>query len=690
MDFRIADTFTDSLARLTRDEQKAAKTTAFDMQLDPASPGMQFHKLDRARDKNFWSVRVDRDIRLIVHRTEGSLLLCYVGHHDDAYRWAERRKLETHATTGAAQLVELQEMVREVIVPRYVDAPAAPVPAAPVLAHIPDNELLEFGVPADWLSQVRAASEDTLLDVAAHLPAEAAEAVLQLATGGKPEKRIWSGTAADAFAHPDAKRRFLTVVDADELAAALEYPWDKWAVFLHPSQREAVERDYSGPARISGTAGTGKTIVALHRAAHLARSNPEARILLTTFSDPLANALRTQLRRLVAHQPRLAEQLDVAAIDAIARRLFQLNLGKLKLAARDTIRELILQASAEQTGSRFSIPFLFNEWHEVIDEWQIESWDGYRDVARLGRKIRLPEKQREALWTLFATVRSALESRGLITEAEMYTHLAKHFANSTRKPFEHVIVDEAQDVGVAQLRFLAALGGDRPNALFFTGDLGQRIFQIPFSWKSLGVNITGRSRTLRVNYRTSQQIRAHADRLLGPELVDIDGNVESRRGTISAFSGPEPAIEVLEGEETEIGRVAAWLRERTAEGVPPAEMAVFVRSESQTPRARAAVERAGLQASILDDRVEVISGRIPISTMHYAKGLEFRAVAVMACDDGVIPLEARMRSAAEDSDLEEVYNTERHLLYVALTRARNHLLVTATEPASEFLEDLAS
>src|SRR6266542_357092 len=171
MEFRIADTFTDSLARLTGDEQKAVKTTAFDLQLNPANPGMSFHKLDKAKDKNFWSVRVNNDVRLIVHRSEASLLLCYVDHHDKAYDWAERRKLETHPKTGAAQLVEIRETVKEVVVPIYVqtESAAAPKPAAeikPLFAGVSDDELLGYGVPAEWLSDVKKATEDSLLGVA--------------------------------------------------------------------------------------------------------------------------------------------------------------------------------------------------------------------------------------------------------------------------------------------------------------------------------------------------------------------------------------------------------------------------------------------------------------------------------------------------------------------------------------------
>src|SRR5947209_1913749 len=219
MEFRIADTFTGSLARLTGDEQKAVKTTAFDLQLDPANPGMKFHKLDKARDKNFWSVRVSRDLRLIVHKTPGSLLLCYVDHHDRAYDWARRRKLETHPRTGAAQLVELRETVQAILVPTYVEVETARPAAAkkPLFAQFSDDDLLGYGVPGEWLKDVRAATEDTLLALTDHLPGEAAEALLQIATGGRPRVPQPAVAAVNPFNHPDAQRRFRVMKNAEEL-----------------------------------------------------------------------------------------------------------------------------------------------------------------------------------------------------------------------------------------------------------------------------------------------------------------------------------------------------------------------------------------------------------------------------------------------------------------------------------------
>jgi superfamily I DNA/RNA helicase len=491
------------------------------------------------------------------------------------------------------------------------------------------------------------------------------------------------------FDHPDAQRRFRVMGNVDELERALSFPWDKWTVFLHPAQREWVERDYNGPARVSGSAGTGKTIVALHRAVHLARRHPESRVLLATFSDTLANALRTRLRRLIGSEPHLAERLEVLAMDALAERLYAAQFGPLRIASRQQIQALLATAAADGGGLEFSPRFLLGEWQDVVDAWQLDTWAAYRDVRRLGRKTRLAEAQRVALWAVFERVRTGLQQQGLLTHAQLFNRLAGVLA-SRRPPFDFAVIDECQDIGVAQLRFLAALGGDRPNALFFAGDLGQRIFQQPFSWKALGVDIRGRARTLHINYRTSHQIRRQADRLLGPQVADVDGNTEERRGTVSVFNGPDPQVVSYAHEAAEIAAVAGWLEQTARDGVPAHEIAVIVRSQNEVPRARAALAAAQMPWRELDQNVDTQAGVAALCTMPLAKGLEFRAVAVMACDDEVIPLQARIESIADGADLEHVYATERHLLYVAATRARDQLLVTCVAPGSEFLEDLTA
>jgi superfamily I DNA/RNA helicase len=270
----------------------------------------------------------------------------------------------------------------------------------------------------------------------------------------------------------------------------------------------------------------------------------------------------------------------------------------------------------------------------------------------------------------------------------MFTALADRLRNATNPPYDFIVIDECQDLSIAQLKFLANIGASRSNALFFAGDLGQRIFQQPFSWKSLGVDVRGRSRTLRVNYRTSHQIRIQSDRLLNSEIVDVDGNREERNSTISVFNGSEPEVVEADSLDAERMLVAKWLADRLAEGIAPHEIALFVRSPAELPRAEAAAQASKIPFKVLDEQVETVSGFMSVSTMHLAKGLEFRAVAVMACDDEVIPSQERIEAAGDDADLQEIYESERHLLYVACTRARDHLVITGMKPVSEFLDDL--
>ncbi len=744
MQFLIADTFTASLARLTRDEQKAVKTAAFDFQLNPASSGMQFHKLEKSKDKNFWSVRVGSDIRLIVHKTQSSLLLCYVDHHDKAYAWAERRKLETHPKTGAAQLVEIRETVKEIAIPVFglgtiSSPPTQFVEERALFCDVSDDDLLICGVPTDWLDEVRrVTTEDKLLGLVEHLPAEASESLLELATGGMPSALIemeeykhravearrvsYSSAQSDRedrtawmqldsihaeyaarnvidrtipestnpLSHPDAKRRFRVITSVEELERALEFPWDKWTVFLHPEQKKLVEREYSGPARVSGSAGTGKTIVALHRAVFLTHKYPDTRVLLATFSETLSNALHDRMRRLIGNEPRLAERLEVSSLTTLGIRLYTQQFGVPKLLAREQLAALISDILGSAPPTKFSVSFLADEWWQVVDAWQISTWEAYRDFRRLGRKTRLSEKVRQSIWSIFEQANKRVAAGDLVTNAAIFHRLAGKFDGSIRSPFEHIVVDESQDITAAQLQFLAALGSGKPEGLFFAGDLGQRIFQTPFSWKSVGVDIRGRSRTLTVNYRTSHQIRQHADHLLGPEVSDVDGLTEVRKGTISVFNGPTPEIESFSDHGAETSAVSTWIKTRITGGVAIHEVGVIVRSEAELPRAKAAVEAAGYPYCVLDDHMRIATGRICICTMHLAKGLEFRSVVVMACDDEIVPSQPRIEAVTDEADLEEVYATERHLLYVAVTRARDHLLVTSGGSPSEFLDDLRS
>lgn len=684
MTLLYASTFADALAKLTHQEQKQVKITTVDLMIDPKGTGLSLERLTRAGDDKVWSARVSRDLRIILRRDGDDNLLAYVGHHNDAYRWAERRKFIPHERSGAMQIVEVIEGQDEAG-PRYGGHSSATEPAEEVVQpfwSLTDDQLLDVGVPREWLQHVQEMPEaeiDTLFD---RLPAEAAEALYDFATGGKLEDHIVTQAepGADPYAHPDAQRRFRVFDNVDELTAALDAPFEKWAVFLHPAQRELMRRKVTGPTRVTGSAGTGKTIVALHRAVHLAEQSEAARVLLTTFSPELARALCAKLDIQTQAAPELRERVTVRTLDDAAVELYSHQFGEPDLVDDGQIRELIGEAISAGLGGELTPQFLLEEWQELVDAWGVTDPDSYAMLPRIGRRTRLGPKQREAAWAVFDHVRTRMTGRGLVTPAMIYDRLTGWLEEGGTIPFEHVVVDEAQDLTVAQVRFLAAVGKGRDDALFLAGDIGQRIFRLPFSWAKLGLDIRGRSHSLKVNYRTSHQIRAMADRLLPPAITDLDGVEEGRRGTVSIFDGPVPEVQLLDDSEAEAVFVSGWLQRCMTSGIPPKQIAVLVRSPNQVARARKAANDAVAAAS--DSETPIVA------VMHDAKGLEFRAVAVMACDEDVIPDPQRLASIGDVAEMESVYETERHLLYVACTRARDQLLVTGIAPGSEFLDDL--
>ncbi len=698
MKFCIADSFTKALGTLNSQEQSAAKITVFDMQQNPSNPGLKFHRINNSKDANFWSIRSSRDIRIIIHKTKSSFLICYVDHHDDAYRWAERRRIETHPRTGAAQIVEVREYVKEITLPSYV-APKPELAAVtdveqeeyfpPLFLTLTDEQLLDIGVPEDWIEDVKLASADNFFDLAEHVPAEVKEALLEYVITGILRTPAEAAAGADPFDHPDAQRRFRVMENVAELELALEYPWDQWAVFLHPAQRTMVGQDFSGPARVSGSAGTGKTVVALHRVAHILKTEPQAKILLTTFSDPLANALKAKLKMLVPDDAVLDSKMAILPFKGVAHDLFTLAVGlHPRPAKRHHIQSAINAAVRSLNVKDFTERFLLSEWLHVVDAWQINTLEDYSTVPRLGRKSRLGSKQRDRIWPVFVKTRDILKAQGFYSWPSIFNKVTDHYKNRDHKPFTHIVVDEAQDLGVPELRMLSAIADNNPNSLFFAGDLGQRIFQEPFSWKALGVDIRGRSTTLKVNYRTSHQIREAVDKLLPPSVRDVDGNEENRRGTVSIFNGPKPDIRTYDSLLEESEDIGLWIYETVDDGIPPEEVGIFVRSNEELHRARAAVKQADHKPLELSNRVEDRSGRISIGTMHLAKGLEFKVVIVMACDDDILPDQDRIETVADEAELDEVYETERHLFYVACTRSREKLLITGVKPTSEFLADI--
>jgi len=694
MEFRIAETFQKSLNNLTNQEQKIVKAKAFDIQLNIAGNSNQFHRLDRAKDDNFWSVRVNSDIRIIAHKSGKSVMLTYVDHHDDAYKWAASRVIRKHPRTGAAQIIEIKEAIN-------------PVSTSDNAPHTTENDklfieldsdlLALIGVPEEFVAQVQACDEAMFFELTEKLPAEASEKLIEYAAGGISKEDLAQApifiqdTNKDdelGLGHPDAARRFALVTDEAALHAALDFPWHKWTVFLHPDQKRFTELSYKGSARVSGSAGTGKTIVALHRAVYLHKQNPDKNILLCTFTKTLASALKQKLDILLGQDKAALDKIDVMHLEGVAFAHLKRNGRQPNIASKTQLLNFLRRSAQSVQITNYENGFLLSEWENVIDDWGIETLEDYTNLSRVGRKSKLGTNQRKDLWRIFDETKQLLKSRNLTTWSHIFRELS--LTNDPSAQYDHVIIDEAQDISSAELSFLARHYGDKPNGLFFAGDTGQRIFRAPFSWSSLGVDVRGKSNILKVNYRTSQQIRAKADLLLPKEIKDGDNQSEDRSGTVSVFSGEPPKISLSDDEAGEAKIVSDWIKEQVDQGIAPTEIGVFVRTEHQYKRALNAIKNSGNTGVVLNYKLDGDDSSINYGTMHLAKGLEFRSVAVMACDENVLPLRERVKLFTEDADIEEVERTERQLLYVACTRARESLLVTGVGDGSKYLYELIS
>lgn len=671
MRFIIADTFTKSLGSLGPHEQNLVKQAAFDFQLNPAQPGAQLHRLERARDKHFWSFRVDRDVRVIVYKSREGLVLLYADHHDRAYRWAENRQFVPNPETGAMQLVEVQERVEELV--RQVVRET--VTEAPLFAGLEPGYLLALGVPERWLDAVRLVGETGFLALLDHLPGEAGENLMRLADGQPVPRPVLGG--GDPFLHPDAQRRFRVLGDDQELLArALEAPWEAWLVFLHPSQETAAGKTYSGPAKLAGGAGTGKTVVALHRAARLGQ--PGARVLLTTFSRTLAARLGEQLRLLEpAHT-----NIQVEHLHRLAARLWQQHTGQSfkPLTDDDLNARLVRLSSGDLTPA-----FLGAEWREVVAPHGVRSWDEYKTVPRAGRGTPLGLRQRKAVWDALGPLRRDLDAEGLMSFEELCLRLADLLTRSGEFPFDHVVADEVQDFGPAELKLLRALVPAGPDDLFLAGDLGQRIYRAGSSFLAAGVDIRGRSSVLRLNYRTTEQIRRYADALLPDRLRTDDGDDETRH-TVSLLSGPAPEVLAFTKPHEETQALAERLTHFLNTGFGPGDIAVFTRTRAALEhRVRPALELCGLTGVQLSDDAPPERGRVALGTMHRAKGLEFRVVFVVGCEADQLPLAATLRTLGDAAARSAFSERERNLFYVACTRAREHLLLTYVGTPSPLL-----
>ena len=468
----------------------------------------------------------------------------------------------------------------------------------------------------------------------------------------------------------------------EELRLVLAHPFAAWRTFLHPGQREIAYRpSYAGPAQVTGGPGTGKTVTLLHRAAFLAEHAEP--VLVTTFAGNLADALGAQLNLLIRDAD-VRRRIEVLNVDRLAYRVVRQARGTPVIADERVLLDRWAKAAAD-AGLSFTPAFGKNEWEQVILAQDVRTEQAYLTCLRTGRGRPLTKAQRSQVWQAAQRVTAELAAAREATHLQLAGEAAQLLRQAGAPPYRHILVDEAQDLHPSQWRLLRAAVAPGPDDLFIAADPHQRVYDNRVSLASLRISVRGRSRRLSLSYRTTQEILAWAVPLLGTEPVTgLDGEVDSLLGYRSPTRGPRPERRLAAARDEEFTFLTERVRSWLSAGIEPHAVGVAARSASLVREARQALEAGGIATVSLSGRGGTQAVRA--GTMHAMKGLEFQAVAVIGVEQGLVPAPGAVTPETEDAAAHaQDLQRERRILFVACTRARDHLYVSGTGQPSVFL-----
>ena len=697
----MSSDFLEAYAFLPKPQQRKVRTLITQFTADPTSPGLNYERVQAA--DNLRSLRIDKAYRAIVLKPDsGSVhLMLWADKHDEAYDWARRHRCRVNPDTGALQVYEPRE-------PSEVHRPGAS-PAHIALepgpfATLRDRQLRRLGVPEAMLPEIRALDGEEALDsIQRRLPVEAYESLFLYLAGDTYEELIRNREALDdevdtndiakALERMESRGRFVVVDNEMELEEVLSAPLEKWRVFLHPSQRRLVEREWNGPVRVLGGAGTGKTVVAMHRARWLARNLPEGeRILFVTFTRNLAADIENNLRSICT--PQEMRRIDVTNLDRWVHgflRRRDIDFSIVYNREQAPWNEVWQQALAlKDSGLSLPEAFYADELNQIVLANGITTEAEYLRVPRTGRGTPLRRPQRARVWPVFEDYRLNLSLQGGKEIDDAYRAAAALLAvDRGGLAYTAAIVDEAQDMGTQAYGLLRTLVPEGPNDLFIVGDGHQRIYgRSRVVLGRCGIRIVGRAHKLRLNYRTTEETRSWAVRLLdGREIDDLDGGLDDHKGFKSLTHGPPPAVMVFDSSEQQAEFIVRWLGDLAGRGESLRSTSVVARTRTERDSIRHAIEEAALPFVVLEQDLPDDAGDDPVrlATMHRVKGLEFDRVIMASVNEGLVPLPMALRGKADASASEWAETEERALVYVAATRARKELLVLAHGVASTFV-----
>lgn len=657
----LSDSFLTALAQIPKHTQKKVREFTSKFRANPTSSAINYESIHGMRDAKVRTVRIDQQYRaIVVHPPAGNLyMLVWVDNHDEAMAWAKDKVFDINATTGAIQVVDMHFAEAEV-------TPPAPVG---LFAALSDPELARTGLPSVLVPAVRAVARDEDLEkLQPYLPKEAFEALFLVAAGYDLDKAIRESSRppiaepkkvdttdfAAAMEHPATRRQFRLADSEDELVEMLDSSLDRWRVFLHPNQDAIIRTTFRGPARVLGGAGTGKTIVAMHRARHLAKLYPDGKILFTAFNRNLATNIAGLLDTLCGPE---RARIEVANIHSWAMK-YASRWGNVSIVSPPQAADCWQAALAGRTVLGWTPSDYETEWEDVVQFHGVATRDEYLKASRAGCARSLKRADRVAIWEGLSAFRAELDRRKLVDWVDLVRKVRKDL-EGTPSLFRAVVVDEAQDIDAEQWRLLRVLAPDADNSLFITGDAHQRIYGKPITLSQFGINIRGRSHRLKINYRTTEQVLRWATKLIsGADTDDLDGGTDNTVGYRSLYTGPEPELHTFVSPAAEAAFLVERIRELSATA-PPEEIAVVAKTKSRVRTYASALDGAGI-AHVVLDADEPDGPGIRLATMHRVKGLDFTHVLMHMPDGGA--------AASKDP-------RDQSLLYVAATRCRKTLTV---------------
>ena len=721
----LSSDFLTAFARIPRSQQKKVRAFIEKFKADPTQASINYESLGGMRDEKVRTVRIDKAYRaVVIHPPQGDVYLCvWVDHHDEAMDWARRKVFEVNASTGSFQVWEPVEGVGnapgdaaptpELGRGDRTPARAAEPPPAPsdrLFARRTDDELKLVGVPAPLLPAVRAVRVEEDLDgLARFLPQEASDALYLLASGYDFEQALEelsapaAGASVDtqdfttALERPGSQRQFKVITDDRELAEMLDAPLALWRVFLHPTQQQLVRMESKGPARVLGGAGTGKTVVAMHRARHLALRpgflQPGQRVLFTTYTKNLAADIKQNLATLCGAERDL---IEVKHLHGWAADYLRARGAKMKVLPSTVEQQLWAEVVAlADEALPYREAFYREEWNKAVQAHDVLSEAEYLKVRRTGRGTPLKRADRRAIWKVLSAYRGKLDAGGFMDPADLIREARLLLMNAPGGlPYRAVVADEVQDFRQADLALLRALVPSGENDIFVVGDAHQRIYGHSASLGAADINIRGRrSRKLRINYRTTEEIRAWATAVLdGMSVDDLDDGVDEHQAYHSLRFGAAPELRHFRTADEESAFIVDTVRRWHEEGTRLADVCIIARTvKALEQRYQPLLEDAGLATQLIktDADTQKEDG-VRLAGMHRAKGLEFRRVILAGIQAGTMPLELSDDRFADETAKLAHADSERRLLHVAATRARDGLVVTGYGEPSPVLSEVAS